>query len=280
MQVPSSVRTLQALRQPSEDTNEEALYLKLEPVGDSDDEDHRVPKPILKSKKSVSFKKQPLPPITRKRSSESRLNDEATSSPHDKEAMAVLHEFKSELKQLMKSENGLSKSNDPSDRGAYADYLTERYLSQRLDALPSSKVVTRVRRDIAQMIETFVQSGSVPGLPHKMSAPAVLDGAALSTSYTELAEKIKHSGLTSASAPDLIKRDVGAGIPSPIVLSEEDEKRRVKRQYEEYLKLKRESPGVLESPSGDTATLESTVADIKSLLSSLSLRKPTERSQR
>lgn len=283
--------------------------IKIGRIGDSDDdEEEEEPAAIKKPKagKTVTFQKQPLPPIPRKKTANSKelvpritkADDRAPTSvrkdsiiaarspnllpstaEHDKVATKVLQDFKAELLRLT-ADIGSARNKGGQGRSAIADYLTDKYLSQRLDLLPTSSVVSRIRREVAGMIEQFIESPRASELHTKSSAPAILEGAALSTAYTDLADQVQHSHLFSASAPDVkavakaSQLDSLRGMQSPIVLSENDEKQRIKKQYAEYLKLKRGSRGVIEQNEGETeVSLETTVADIKSLLSSLSLRK-------
>ena len=50
--------------------------------------------------------------------------------------------------------NAASRQNEEV-RGEYADYLTEKYLSNRLDPLPPSRTISAVRKEMLSIIETF-----------------------------------------------------------------------------------------------------------------------------
>ena len=245
-------------------------------VGDSEEEEEESPAVATRPKagKVVKFQKQPLPPIPRKKTVSSlqitkKQDDMLSSHPEpDTVAAKALQDFKAELDRLT------ADAGSARNKGSIADFLTDKYLSRRLDTLPTTSIVSRVRREVAGLIEQFIESPRASALASKSSAPAILEGAALSSTYTDLADQIQHSNLHSASAPDVTKSshlDGLRGMQSPIILSEEDEKQRIKKQYAEYLRLKRDSRGILESADGGDTM--STVAGIRTLLSSLSLRK-------
>ena len=292
---------MDVLRQKDEDENrEEKMLLRIGRVGDSEDEEEQYEPMTRKPKlgKTVTFQKHPLPPIPRKKFENEKSNTRASTlvrtesfnaednpnllsstSEYDKVATKALHDFKAEF-QSLKADSVKHKGSQ--GKNAVADYLTEKYLSQRLDTLPTSSIVSRVRKEVAGLIEQFIESSPRSSELHaKASAPAILEGAAISSAYTDLADQVQQFHLSSASAPDIkalasktsSHLDGLRGMQSPIVLSEDDEKRRIKRQYAEYLKLKRDTRGIAGPIEGEEATLESTVADIKTLLSSLSLRK-------
>jgi hypothetical protein len=62
-------------------------------------------------------------------------------------------------------------------REAMAEFLTEKYMCQKLDALPKTIIVTKIRRDMMGIIENFVapkegeeRAGERPGVPYDESA--------------------------------------------------------------------------------------------------------------
>ena len=69
--------------------------------------------------------------------------------------------------------NAASRQNEEV-RGEYADYLTEKYLSNKLDPLPPSRTISAVRKEILSIIETFavlndsISKPSIHSLTHSL----------------------------------------------------------------------------------------------------------------
>lgn len=70
----------------------------------------------------------------------------------------------SQLKDEMHAwwEKNSKKRDDEDERGDFADFMTEKYMCQVLDPLPPSKKVSAIRKDVSQMLESFVSTGVLP----------------------------------------------------------------------------------------------------------------------
>jgi hypothetical protein len=80
---------------------------------------------------------------------------------HDRAAIEIFEAFKKEIRLWWTSNP--TKRTDEDIRGDLADDLTERYLCQRLDPLPASRVVTNIRKTISTVIEDFASGeGTLP----------------------------------------------------------------------------------------------------------------------
>jgi type II secretory pathway component PulJ len=90
------------------------------------------------------------------------VNDEAEApSPaqpqeelsNNQKAELLYAEFEKELSQWWQKAG--DKRNDEEARGEYADYLTDKYMCQKLDAFPPSKEITAIRKKMYKTIEDF-----------------------------------------------------------------------------------------------------------------------------
>lgn len=76
----------------------------------------------------------------------------------DTQSVQVFDEFKDELCKWFRT--NVTGRNNVDARGQYADFLNEKYLCQKLDPLPPSKIVSNVRRNISNIVEAL---GSASG---------------------------------------------------------------------------------------------------------------------
>ncbi|GMH49285.1 hypothetical protein TrLO_g9497 [Triparma laevis f. longispina] len=78
----------------------------------------------------------------------------------DFKATKSWREFKEEVERW----EGTGGRNEPEEvRDAMAEFLTEKYLCQRLDGLPKTITVTKVRKDIVRIVENFVAARGEEG---------------------------------------------------------------------------------------------------------------------
>jgi hypothetical protein len=89
-------------------------------------------------------------------------HDDTPNNAHLNEDIAVkaINELKDEINSWW--EKNPKKRLDEDERGDFADFMTEKYLCQVLDPLPPSKKVSAVRKDVSQMLESFVATGALP----------------------------------------------------------------------------------------------------------------------
>lgn len=73
---------------------------------------------------------------------------------NEQKAEKLLQEFEKELSTWWQKA-GEEKRGDDDARGEYADYLTDKYMCQKLDAFPPSKEITAIRKFMYQTIENF-----------------------------------------------------------------------------------------------------------------------------
>lgn len=74
------------------------------------------------------------------------------------QADVLFDEFIAELK-AAKEDEEVSKDNDK--RSEFADYLTDKYLSNQLDSFSSTEKISMIRKEISNMIEDFASSDNL-----------------------------------------------------------------------------------------------------------------------
>lgn len=162
-------------------------------------------------------------------------------------------------------------------RAEFADHLVHRYLSCNLDRLPSSRRVSEIRRLIATTVEEFVSNSavnlSVTTLKQRngMAKDRAQDGtaAAEKEGRTTAVEQTSKSTLTTRKELTGPPKGNVAGV---VVPPADDEKRRaeqrqIKRRYEEFMHLRRQTEG-----HPDNHTLQQRAElndDIQNLLTSI-----------
>ena len=77
----------------------------------------------------------------------------------DNDSVSLLNGCKLEIVKWW--EDNKVRRDDDESRGEFADYLTDKYLSNKLDKMPSSKVITTTRKSVSALIESFASDGVV-----------------------------------------------------------------------------------------------------------------------
>jgi hypothetical protein len=189
---------------------------------------------------------------------------------HDKTAIEIYDAFKKEIRHWWVSNP--AKRSDEDLRGDLADDLTERYLCQRLDPLPASRVVTNIRKTISTVIEDFASGDGT--LPAEILSPAdeTVSGTAGSGTGTVMTQGGKDKQAAELKArheENERKLNHEKGVQENTVTRAEAEKRRIKEQYESYMKIKNQAKGVEREDEKREADLEDHLDDIRSLISSI-----------
>lgn len=135
-------------------------------------------------------------------------------------------------------------------RADYCDYLVDKYLSNSLDALSSTLIVSSIRRIVASVIEEFASTGSVSntdvlepsysltgdkcdvlGVDNK---DCTLESPELNVTLTPTSSK------PSGVSPKISKSNA---LSEQQRTKEQEEKRKIQQQYETYLKLQQTDAG-------------------------------------
>lgn len=74
--------------------------------------------------------------------------------------ITILQDFKKELKEWWAT-SATIKRGDEDAREEYADFLTEKYMCQKLDVLPPSESISKIRKEVCNTIENFAMDGSI-----------------------------------------------------------------------------------------------------------------------
>lgn len=181
---------------------------------------------------------------------------------NDKEATDIYEAFKKELRHWWNTNP--TKRNDEDLRGDLADDLTERFLCQRLDPLPPSRVVTNIRKTISHVIEDFASKGI---LPTDIVAPP--EEEKIQEPLTKYAKEKQMKELQEIAEKNERKEKYQKELQASSALRVEQEKKRIKEQYESYMKLKNQTKVVEQEDDKREKELESHLDDIRSLISSI-----------
>jgi hypothetical protein len=180
---------------------------------------------------------------------------------NDKTATDIYEAFKRELRHWWNANP--TKRTDEDIRGDLADDLTERFLCQRLDPLPASRVVTNVRKTMSQVIEDFASQGT---LPPEIITPEEEKIQAPVTKFAK--EKQERELKAIAEEKERRERQQRENQESQVKRAEQ-EKQRIKEQYESYMKLKNQTKTVEKGEEKQEQELENHLDDIRSLISSI-----------
>lgn len=186
-----------------------------------------------------------------------------------------------------------TKVDDEDARGDFADFLTEKYLCNILDPMPSSSAISRVRRQLSLDLDSFVLSGpaSIPTsmcsealealLPHnqnsKIGAADIIlpdkervnAGSQIVDSTSAVNSKGNKKAATLSKTPHRPQnQDIAL---KKIEMQRQAEKTKIKDQYEKFRKLKAESE--VAGRNDDIKRAEDNLDDIRSLLTSLQVSK-------
>lgn len=220
-----------------------------------------VPPPQQRESPSATGKK-PSPKHKSPRPVLSSSFQSLESMQADTEAAEVFEAFRKDLAYWWKTNP--TKRGDEDLRGDLADDLTERYLCQRLDPLPSSRVVTNIRKTVAQIIEEFAGEGKVP---LEISGDMKAEDLVPVTKFAQekAANEAKQAAETAHLA-EIRKRE----IQDSAAKRAEAEKKRIKEQYEQYMALKNKA--MSHADNEKEKEIETHLDDIRSLISSIKTR--------
>jgi hypothetical protein len=181
---------------------------------------------------------------------------------NDKTAADIYEAFKKELRHWWHANP--TKRTDEDIRGDLADDLTERFLCQRLDPLPASRVVTNIRKTMSHVIEEFASHGT---LPAEIVTPEE-ERKALEPVTKFAKEKQELELKAIAEERERRERQQKESQESQVRRAEQ-EKQRIKEQYESYMKLKNQTKNVEKTEGKQEQELENHLDDIRSLISSI-----------
>lgn len=231
-------------------------------------------------------------------STEETLNEDTA---YDKKAQQIFEEFEVELVSWWGQQP--EKREDDDCKGEYADYLTEKYMCQKLDAFPPSSEVTSIRKRIYKIIEDFAaddkfkieahfksaeyvggkqQKGGVPrvnpkeksssvSMPHKGKDQAMPHKKSSSISPAERALAVAGA----ASLKSARKTADGAvDVVSTVEQKRVQEKDKIQEQYAAYMKMKQQTVEV--ESKEHLQQYEQLNDDIRGLLSSIQSNKPVK----
>lgn len=236
-------------------TDSLASSLTLDPVV-------REPKPRTEElqpssgqKKAYNYDKVKDTPKLFKGSSESFTA--LSEMKEDQAAGRAFIDFRKELETWWER-NGV-KRHDSEARAQMADYLSEQYLSKRLDPLPSSRAVSQIRKNMSDIIE---EMGSATDLENNWPAKvfnSVMPGDMGISMRGGPPEKAEDEPGTDVRGP--------AGHQRRIAMAREEEKMKMKREYEQYMKLKKDTEA--HPDNAKVQEYEKLQDEIKSLMSSI-----------
>lgn len=178
---------------------------------------------------------------------------------HDMDAADIFESFKKDLAYWWKTNS--TKRTDEDVRGDVADDMTERYLCQRLDPLPASRVVTHIRKSVSQIIERFAETGE---LPPDISGEVVVEEVIPMTKYAQ--KKAAEEAALAAAAVEKEKQRKLA-VEKSAADRAAVEKKRMKEQYEQYMALKKKA--AVHDDNAKEVEIEGHLDDIRSLISSI-----------
>lgn len=251
-----------------------------ESENDDDEENNRMVKEL-----SLKFSAPPPPKGSQKSkvySEESlrglNIGGDSSTDECDRIAESAFNDFSLEITTWLSSHSKDVVSDDDL-RAEFADHLVHRYLSSHLDRLPSSRRVSEIRRLIATTVEEFVSSSAVSLSVTSLKQRNVMAKDRAQDDDNAAAEK---GGRATTAVGQTVKSTIAtqkepAGLPEGkavgVVVPPADEKRRgaeqrqIKRQYEQFMSLRRQAEG----HPDDHALLQRAELndDIQSLLASI-----------
>ena len=132
-----------------------------------------------------------------------------------------------------------------------ADYLTEKYMCQKLDLLPPSEPVSKIRKEVCNTIENFAMDGSINfrkldslvqqyhGNSANNNTNTQQATTAMNRSNTTLSQSMS-TGVLKQTNNDSSDNGVKFSKTAPIQMDKKDEsnKAKLRDQYTSYLKTK------------------------------------------
>lgn len=184
---------------------------------------------------------------------------------------------------------------DEDSRGEFADYLTDKYMCNVLDPMPSSTTISRVRKQLSMDLESFVTAGpggvmssvtaekesaDTTSQPVTTPQPASVDKKI--DSRERNGERYRDGSDATTGKQAGVKLNVHSSIsgkqirPQDTTLKRIEEKKlmekeKIKNQYEKFRQLKAESEK--SASSANVRQAEANVDDIQSLLTALQSKK-------
>lgn len=228
---------------------------------DEDDEDHEE-RSKLASELSAKLK-TPATFTTAKRAVAHEPSHRKPAS-----AQALLEEFMEVFKQIIQDAEEDDELEEDCDR------LTDRYFTNGLDLLPSSKEVTEAKRKIAELIEDLA-SGNIA--KHKPTERRVQDmdfdiKESSSVMKRPKSVQFKDPSPQTSSSPEQSNK-IPASTTNPALDKAQAEKLRIKQQYENYMKMKRRNDQHRDAQK--IKEMEEFNNDIKNVLASIGPTSPT-----
>lgn len=210
-------------------------------------------------KQVLEAQKKKSPEKPRRALTSQFTNLESQSS--DMIATEALRNFKVELSQWWKTNS--TKRGDEDCRAEFAEVLTEKFLCQKLDPLPSSPIVAHTRRTVSAIIEDFATNGHLDLDKEEYATPPATESA-----YKAYSAKVKETAQTSATLVAVNEKELQTKAPEKKATEEEKaalEKAKIKQQYEQYMRGKK----LAEDDLTREQAMETHLDDIRSLLSSM-----------
>lgn len=170
------------------------------------------------------------------------------SQRHDHEASRIFAEFREDVVKWWK-ESSIRKQNVDA-RCEFADYLTDKYMCHKLDCLPTSHVVSAMRKDTSSIIEGLASHGNLPPdfIEKAFDITQQLSSSSSSTlKPTDGSNPMENSSVNSNSkkllqpgnSKNLSISSKENSSEKPTITAakkrEEDEKKKMKDQYEAYM---------------------------------------------
>ena len=199
---------------------------------------------------------------------------------NDLAAATFFEEFKTELCTWWANNN--LKHSDEDARTDLADFLTEKYMSKKLDPLPPSKIVSNTRKRMMEIIEELAKPGLLPHDFTDIVFKKKEDQEFLDENKELNANNMtkKNALLTSAEYQQKLNADELKGeikartVQKKATPSEarDLEKKKIKEQYETYMRYKKQAEqGAIETQAqqAQADAVMSLADDIQSLLGSV-----------
>ena len=174
-------------------------------------------------------------------SNSSSVNNKPTVHPS---VIATLQELKRELKDWW-SDSATSKRGNDEAREEFADYLTEKYMCQKLDLLPPSELISKIRKEVCNTIENFAMDGSInfrklDSLVQQAQASMnpQTSGSVTTAQVSHASTQKQISGHTTESYGGSTGQALFSKTAPQAEKKEENNKAKLRDQYAAYLKNK------------------------------------------
>jgi cell fate (sporulation/competence/biofilm development) regulator YlbF (YheA/YmcA/DUF963 family) len=224
----------------------------------------------------------------------SAVNSDANNVNNNQKAEKLFEDFEKELRVWWTNAgNTAGKREDEEVKGEFADYLTDKYMCQRLDALPPSKEITAIRKKMYKMIEDFAtdpkftikEVASEPTTSHshkhqpsnssRKPAAAKAESSSPDNNAKHARTPAQHA-LERANAQATSKQQASLqaaadALETPQLTAKEEkqlaEKNKIQDQYQQYMKMKQATAEA--DRESQMKQYENLNDDIRGLLSSI-----------